>query len=94
MRARFVVAAAALLATGLSAVPAGAGGGEEPLEATEIGVTDDTIRIAVIADVDNPARPGLFQGIGRRRPGGRRVHQRQGRDRRARTSRSTSSTRS
>ena len=28
----------------------------------EIGVTDDTIRIAVIADVDNPARPGLFQG--------------------------------
>jgi ABC-type branched-subunit amino acid transport system substrate-binding protein len=28
----------------------------------EIGVSDDTIRIAVIADVDNPARPGLFQG--------------------------------
>ena len=28
----------------------------------EIGVTADTIRIAVIADVDNPARPGLFQG--------------------------------
>jgi Periplasmic binding protein len=32
-----------------------AGGGE-------IGVTADTIRIAVIADVDNAARPGLFQG--------------------------------
>jgi hypothetical protein len=30
--------------------------------AGEIGVTADTIRIAVIADVDNPARPGLFQG--------------------------------
>ena len=30
---------------------------------SEIGVTADTIRIAVIADVDNPARPGLFQGI-------------------------------
>jgi hypothetical protein len=29
---------------------------------SEIGVTADTIRIAVIADVDNPARPGLFQG--------------------------------
>jgi hypothetical protein len=28
----------------------------------EIGVTADTIRIAVIADVDNAARPGLFQG--------------------------------
>ena len=28
----------------------------------EIGVTADTIRVAVIADVDNPARPGLFQG--------------------------------
>ena len=30
---------------------------------SDIGVTADTIRIAVIADVDNPARPGLFQGI-------------------------------
>jgi len=29
---------------------------------SEIGVTADTIRIAVIADVDNAARPGLFQG--------------------------------
>jgi hypothetical protein len=29
---------------------------------SEIGVTGNTIRIAVIADVDNPARPGLFQG--------------------------------
>jgi Periplasmic binding protein len=28
----------------------------------EIGLTADTIRIAVIADVDNAARPGLFQG--------------------------------
>jgi hypothetical protein len=28
----------------------------------EIGVTANTIRIAVIADVDNAARPGLFQG--------------------------------
>jgi hypothetical protein len=30
--------------------------------AGEIGLTPDTIRIAVIADVDNAARPGLFQG--------------------------------
>ncbi len=35
---------------------------DEPLEATEIGITADTIKIAVIADVDNAARPGLFQG--------------------------------
>jgi ABC-type branched-subunit amino acid transport system substrate-binding protein len=54
------VASAALLGSGLVVAPAGAGGGE-PLEATEIGVTADTIRIAVIADVDNPVRPGLFR---------------------------------
>ena len=31
-------------------------------EATEVGVTEDEIRIAVIADVDNPAAPGIFEG--------------------------------
>jgi Periplasmic binding protein len=30
---------------------------------SEIGVTADTIRIAVIADVDTPVRPGAFQGV-------------------------------
>ena len=30
--------------------------------ATDIGVTPTTIRIAVVADVDNPFAPGLFQG--------------------------------
>ena len=35
----------------------------QPLEDTDVGVSSDTIRIAVIADVDNPARPGLFQGV-------------------------------
>lgn len=35
---------------------------QQQLAAGEIGVTADTIRIAVIADVDNAARPGLFQG--------------------------------
>jgi ABC-type branched-subunit amino acid transport system substrate-binding protein len=39
-----------------------AGAQDEPLQATEIGVTENTIRIAVIADVDNAVRPGLFQG--------------------------------
>ncbi len=44
-------------------VAAGAGAQEEDTpEATEIGVTADTITITVIADVDNAARPGLFKG--------------------------------
>jgi hypothetical protein len=34
----------------------------EPLEATEIGVTKDKIVIEVMADVDSPLAPGLFQG--------------------------------
>ena len=32
------------------------------LEATDIGVTEDTIKIVVMADVENPFAPGLFQG--------------------------------
>jgi hypothetical protein len=44
-------------------VAGGAGAQEdETPEATEIGVTADTITITVIADVDNAARPGLFKG--------------------------------
>ena len=51
----------ALAATCLSVAGAGAQEDEAP-EATEIGVTADTITITVIADVDNAARPGLFKG--------------------------------
>ncbi len=40
----------------------GGGGGGDSLEATEVGITADEIRIAVIADVENPLQPGLFQG--------------------------------
>ena len=52
---------------GWSAVPGAAGAAPAQNQPggspeSEIGVTADTIRIAVIADVDNPARPGLFQG--------------------------------
>jgi hypothetical protein len=57
-----VVAVVVGVGTGL--VPSAAGA--QPDQATpdsEIGVTADTLRIAVIADVDNPARPGLFRGI-------------------------------
>ena len=39
-----------------------AGGASSALKATEVGVTASTIRIAVVADVDNPLQPGLFQG--------------------------------
>ncbi len=45
---------------GLATV-AGAQSDEKPT-ATEVGVTAKEIRIAVIADVDNPVIPGLFQG--------------------------------
>ncbi len=52
---------------GLTTAVASAGapkqsGGKESLEATDVGITSDEIRIAVIADVDNPFQAGLFQG--------------------------------
>jgi hypothetical protein len=54
---------AVALAVGAGLVPATAGAQQDQGSPdSEIGVTADTIRIAVIADVDNPARPGLFQG--------------------------------
>ncbi len=52
---------AVVVALGASLVPTlGAGAQDSP--ASEVGITADTIRIAVIADVDNAARPGLFEG--------------------------------
>jgi ABC-type branched-subunit amino acid transport system substrate-binding protein len=55
---------ALVIATALATVGAVGAGAQtkEPNKATEVGVTADTIRIAVIADVDNPFAPGLFQG--------------------------------
>jgi hypothetical protein len=51
------------LVVGAGLVPATAGAQQnQGSPESDIGVTADTIRIAVIADVDNPARPGLFQG--------------------------------
>ncbi len=46
---------------GVSGAGSGGGGGGKP-KADEIGITDDEIRIAVIADVENQLVPGLFQG--------------------------------
>ena len=40
---------------------AGAQSGDEKPKATDVGITDDEIHIAVIADVDNPIVPNLFK---------------------------------
>ena len=58
-----LLGSAVLLALGAAIAPAAAqtGGGTTP-QATEIGVTPTTIRIAVVADVNNAAAPGIFQG--------------------------------
>ncbi len=56
------VAAVAALAAGLMAPIAAAQGGDEAPEETEVGVSADEIRIAVLADSDNQIQPGLFQG--------------------------------
>ncbi|HMG26615.1 MAG TPA: ABC transporter substrate-binding protein [Acidimicrobiia bacterium] len=54
---------AVALAVGAGLVPATAGAQQgQGTPDTDVGVTADTIRIAVIADVDNPVQPGLFQG--------------------------------
>jgi ABC-type branched-subunit amino acid transport system substrate-binding protein len=58
--ARAVPAGVLVVATfvGLALVPAGA---QQKPKANEVGITDKEIRIAVIADVDNPIVPGLFK---------------------------------
>ncbi len=56
-----VVLTTVLAMSATTAIAAAQGGDEKP-EATEVGITDDEIRIAVIADVENPLAPGLFQG--------------------------------
>jgi hypothetical protein len=51
-----------VLALGTGIPLAAAQGSDEKPEATEVGVSADEIRIAVIADVDTPVSPGLFKG--------------------------------
>lgn len=57
-----LVAVAALAAAGMSVTAAGAQE-DEPLEATDKGVTADTITVTVVAAVDVPGAQGLFQGV-------------------------------
>jgi ABC-type branched-subunit amino acid transport system substrate-binding protein len=57
------VALVAALTLGVVVLPANAGAErQQDAAASDIGITDDTIRIAVIADVDQPVRQGVFQG--------------------------------
>jgi ABC-type branched-subunit amino acid transport system substrate-binding protein len=59
-----VCAVALVISAGLATIGTVSAGAQskEPNKATEVGVTADTIRIAVVADVDNVPAPGLFQG--------------------------------
>src|SRR4051812_5204355 len=56
-----IVSALALAGALVVGAPASAGAATKD-GATDVGVTKDEIRIAVVADVDNPFKPGLFQG--------------------------------
>jgi hypothetical protein len=51
-----------LVTIGLAAAPAVAQGAKEKPASTEVGISADEIRIAVVADDENPLAPGLFHG--------------------------------
>ncbi len=63
LRTLLVVGGLVIALAVISAVPARAQSGSDTPKATEVGVTAKDIHIAVVADVDNPFVPGLFQGI-------------------------------
>ena len=82
-----------VLVTGALVPIAGAQGGNEKPEATEIGVTAKEIRIAVLADVDTPVGAWTVPGLRGRGRGFAKYINKLGGSRTARSS-STSSTRS
>jgi ABC-type branched-subunit amino acid transport system substrate-binding protein len=55
-----VIAVLVVLGVALAGVPAGA---QSQGAASDIGVTASTIKIAVVADVDNPIAPNVLEGI-------------------------------
>jgi hypothetical protein len=57
-----VIALVAAMSAATAVAQGGGGGDEETPEATDVGITEDQIRIAVLADSDNQIQPGLFQG--------------------------------
>jgi hypothetical protein len=62
VRNLLVIGAVLASLTVLAVVPASAQSSSEKPQAVEVGVTPTEIHIAVIADVDNAAAPGLFKG--------------------------------
>jgi ABC-type branched-subunit amino acid transport system substrate-binding protein len=62
MRKHRIVAMAAVVVVSLGASTIASGAQSGGNEASEVGVSAKEIRIAVIADVDNQFRPGLFGG--------------------------------
>ena len=60
-RTRWITAAIVAVVCAALIAP-GAGAQDAPLEASEFGVTEDTITITVVAAIDVPGFPGLFQG--------------------------------
>jgi hypothetical protein len=66
MRTPCRITVVCVLVTGLvtiAATQSGARSSSGKPAATEIGVTNSEIRIAVVADVDSPLSPGIFQGV-------------------------------
>src|SRR3954454_16194006 len=62
-RSMVMLIVSALALAGAVAAGAPAFGGTTANDgATDVGVNKDDIRIAVVADIDNPFKPGLFQG--------------------------------
>jgi hypothetical protein len=62
MRRSSVIGLIGVIAVALVA-SASSAGAQSGSAAPEIGVTKSTIRIAIVADVDSPLSPGLFQGV-------------------------------
>jgi hypothetical protein len=59
---RVVIVGIAVVGMAAASTAVARAGGTKKLEATDVGVTATEIHIAVIADVNNPVVPGLFQG--------------------------------
>jgi ABC-type branched-subunit amino acid transport system substrate-binding protein len=63
-RSRYAAAVALVVATSFAVTQVGsaAAQSDEKPTASDVGVTADTIRIGVVADMDNPFVPGIFKG--------------------------------
>src|SRR6476469_4738670 len=62
-RSSIAVAAVAVLVTLGSALASAPAGAQSSSAGSEVGVSAKTIRVAVVADVDNSIVPGVLQGI-------------------------------